>query len=279
MGRRQLALDLRKLRMAAGLTIDDVARHLECSPAKVSRFETGAVKVGIQDLRAILELYGVEGPEREELFTLVRQARARGWWQSFADVVPPDSTTFFGMEDGAASIAQHSTSLVPGLLQTEAYARSLIGSLPAVPNGLIERRVELRVRRQQLLTRRQPPTLHTVLDEAALCRMIGGAAVMADQLDQLLEVARRPNVTLQVLPFSSGAHPAAGVSFTVFGFPDPSDAHVVYREQLDRNNFLDHPSEVAPYLDALAEASRIAESAECTIERITARRSMLRPGE
>lgn len=277
-GRRQLAQDLRRHRAAAGRTIEDVARHLECSPAKVSRIETGAVKVGVHDLRAILELYGIDGPQRDELFALVRQARERGWWQAFADVVPANSGTFYGLEDGATSISQHSVSLVPGLLQTEAYARALIGSVPGAGPEWVDRRVQLRMRRQQLLGRADPPTLNVVLDEAVLWRMIGGPEIMTAQLGHLLERGAWPHVTVQVLPFTAGAHAGAGVSFTVFGFANPPDAPVVYREQLDSNNYLDQPDHVTPYTGALAQARDLAATVERSHELIAARRAVLQAG-
>jgi transcriptional regulator with XRE-family HTH domain len=261
-GRRQLALDLRRLRASSGRTIDEVARHLECSPAKVSRMETGVVRVGISDLRAVLGLYGVEGDERDSLLALARQSRTRGWWQDFADVVPPGSATFFGLEDGAATIGQHCASLVPGLLQTADYARALIGSVSGTPAAVCERRVALRLRRQQLLARPGPPELSVVLDEAVLHRAIGGPEVLAGQLAHLLAVAQRPHVRLQVLPFAAGAHPAAGVSFTVFGFADPREAPVVFREQLDANSFLDGADAVSVYTDALDHAGRLAADPE-----------------
>jgi transcriptional regulator with XRE-family HTH domain len=257
-GRRQLAMDLRRLRASSGRTIDDVARHLECSAAKVSRMETGAVRVGLTDLRAVLELYGVIGAERDALFALARQSRIRGWWHDFADVVPLGSETFYGLEDGAATIGQHSTSLVPGLLQTADYARALVSSVPGVAAAVRQRRVDLRLRRQQLLDRPQPPALRMVLDEAVLHREIGGPAVLAGQLEHLLAVAQRPYLQLQVLPFTAGAHPAAGVSFTLFGFAEPGETPVAFREQLDANSFLDRPEQVAVYSDALADACRVA---------------------
>lgn len=257
-GRRQLAMDLRRLRASSGRTIDDVARHLECSAAKVSRMETGAVRVGLSDLHRVLGLYGVPAVERDALLALARQSRARGWWQDFADVVPPGSATFHGLEDGAATIGQHCASLVPGLLQTPPYARALVGSVPGVPAEVRERRVALRLRRQELLDRPAPPTLSIVLDEAVLHRAIGGRDVLAGQLEHLLAVSRRPSVRLQVLTFAAGAHPAAGVSFTVFGFADAVEAPVVFREQLDANSFLDAPDAVAGYTDALDQAARVA---------------------
>jgi len=275
-GRRQLAMDLRRLRASTGRTIDDVALHLECSSAKVSRMETGAVRVGLQDLRAVLELYGVEGAERDALFALARQSRVRGWWHDFADVVPPGSEVFYGLEDGAATIGQHSTSLVPGLLQTADYARALIGSVAGAPDAVVQRRVELRMRRQQLLARPHPPALTVVLDEAVLRREIGGATVMVEQLEHLLALARRPAVRLQVLPFAAGVHQAVGVSFTVFGFADPHETPVAFREQLDANSFLDRPDQVAVYRDALDGAGRVAADPERSQELLASRLAELR---
>jgi Domain of unknown function (DUF5753)/Helix-turn-helix domain len=275
-GRRQLALDLRRLRAASGRTIDDVAHHLECSAAKVSRMETGAVRVGLSDLRTVLELYGVIGAEREALLALARQSRRRGWWHEFADVVPPGSAIFYGLEDGAATIGQHSTSLVPGLLQTPEYAGALVGSVPGIAEAVRRRRLDLRLRRQQLLARAQPPTLTMVLDEAVLRREVGGPAVMAAQVAHLCAVARRPHVRLQVLPFSAGAHAAAGVSFTVFGFAEPGETPVAFREQLDANSFLDRPDQVAFYTDALAQACRVAADPERSSMLLAARLEELR---
>src|SRR5689334_13921606 len=159
--------------------------------------ETGAVRVGISDLRVVLELYGVIGAQREALVDLARRSRRRGWWHEFTDVVPPASETFYGLEDGAATIRQYSTSLVPGLLQTAEYAAALVGSVPGVPDAVRRRRVDLRLRRQQLHARAEPPAVTMVLDEAVLRREVGGAAVLAGQVAHLLEMARRPHVRLQ----------------------------------------------------------------------------------
>jgi transcriptional regulator with XRE-family HTH domain len=256
-GRRLLAADLRRYRLSSGRTIEEVAAHLECSPAKISRMETGIVKVGPQDLRAILELYGVDGIDRDVMFDLVRQARARGWWEAYADVVPPGSARFYGFEDGAELIAQHVTFLVPGLLQTEGYVRALIGSVPALDPAIMERRVELRLRRTQLLDRPDPPQLDVLLDEAVLRRVIGGHEVFAEQLRHLMEVADRPSITLRVVEFDAPVHPAVGVTFTVFRFAgDPTG--VVFREQLDANGFLDEAGAVAVYEESLAAAAAVA---------------------
>ncbi|MGD9529288.1 MAG: helix-turn-helix domain-containing protein, partial [Pseudonocardia sp.] len=231
-----------------------MARYLECSPAKVSRMETGVVKVGVQDLRALLELYDVVGPARDELFARARESRRRGWWHEFADIVPPGSARFYGLEDAAVTIAHHSASLVPGLLQTRSYVAALIGSVPGIDLPLAGQRVALRMRRQQLLDRAVPPRLHVVLDEAVLCRRVGGPAVLAEQLRHLLAVAQRPTVTIQVVEFTAATHPAVGVSFTVFGLGGATDADQVdFRAQLDANSFVEHPAQVAIYTSALAE--------------------------
>lgn len=268
--RRQLALELRRHRLAAGRTIEDVAAHLECSTAKVSRIETGVVKVGVQDLKAMLQLYGVAGAAGEELLAHLREARTRGWWHEFADVVPARSATLYGLEDGASLISQHCTSLVPGLLQTEAYARALISAAPEAPNDLVERRIELRMRRQHLLHRPDPPQLHVILDEAVLHRRIGGPQVHAEQMRHLLACAERPTVTVRVVEFGAPAHPADGVTFTVFGFGDRDADAVVFREQLDSNGFLDEPDAVAIYTAGLAAALDAAADRERSRELIKA---------
>jgi transcriptional regulator with XRE-family HTH domain len=263
LGRRRLAHDLRRLRIDAARTITEAADHLECSPAKVSRIETGAVGVTVQDVRALAEFYDVDAAHRDELYGLVRQARKRGWWHAYSDVLPPDSATLYGLEESAASIQLHSPSLVPGLLQTPAYARALIESAAASANA-VDRRIELRTKRQAVLTEVDPPKLHAVLDEAVLRRAIGGPDTMIDQLNHLLETSRRSNITLQVTPFRSSAHPAAGVGFTIFGFAMPGVAPVVYLEHLSRNTYIDDLVESGIYLKTWSAAAKTAESPAAT---------------
>jgi transcriptional regulator with XRE-family HTH domain len=254
-GRRRLAQELRRLRSGAGLTIADVAGRLECSAGKISRIENGVVGAQPTDVQAMLDLYGVDSAERAALVELVRTARRRAWWHEYADVVPARSSRFFGLEDGAATIDQHAGAMIPGLLQTEAYARAVASSPSAVRPGDVERRVELRLRRQQLLHRPDPPRVHVLLDEAALHREVGGPKVTAGQLDRLTELAGAPHVTLRVLPFGAGAYPALGIAFTVFGFADPSDGRVAYLEQLAGNTLLESAAEVDVYAGAFAEST------------------------
>jgi transcriptional regulator with XRE-family HTH domain len=254
-GRRRLAQELRRLRSGAGLTIADVAGRLECSAGKISRIENGVVGAQPTDVQAMLDLYGVDSAERAALVELVRTARRRAWWHEYADVVPARSSRFFGLEDGAATIDQHAGAMIPGLLQTEAYARAVASSPSAVRPGDVERRVELRLRRQQLLQRPHPPRVHVLLDEAALHREVGGPEVTAGQLDRLTELAGAPHVTLRVLPFGAGAYPALGIAFTVFGFADPADGRVAYLEQLAGNTLIESAAEVEVYARAFAESA------------------------
>jgi transcriptional regulator with XRE-family HTH domain len=269
-GRRKLAGELRRLRSVAGLTIQDVATELECSAGKISRIETGTVGARVQDVRDMLALYRVPSAQREELLDLVRLARTKAWWQDFLDVVPAGSGTFYGLESGAARIDLLETGLIPGILQTEGYARALIGSRSDTPADVVQRRIELRMRRQDVLCRPDPPALRMLLDEAVLRREVGGPAVMAAQLRRLVEVAALEHVRLRVLPFGAGAYPAAGVAYSIFGFDGDSDPSVVYIEQLTRNTFLDQPAEVAVYVNSFTDASERAlpagESAELVRE-------------
>lgn len=275
LGRRRLARVLRRRRLCAERTIVEVAEHLECSPAKVSRMETGAVGIRTQDLRALVELYGIEDPEREQLYTLVRQARRRSWWDDYSDSYPPGSETLFSLEDASSGIAVHSPSLIPGLLQTPAYCATLIGST-GLKDDVARRRVELRQRRQQILARAQPPELHALLDEAVLCRTIGEPAVMAQQLEHLLEAGQRANIEIRVLEFTSDVHPGLGVAFTLFDFDIPAVASVAYQEQLFGNTYADDPDQVRLFRDAWHKAESLAATPQRSHEIIASRLHALR---
>jgi transcriptional regulator with XRE-family HTH domain len=265
-GRRRLAAELRRLRVDAGLTIQDAARALDCSVGKVSRVENGLVGARIQDVRDLLDLYAVTDPQRATLLELVRQARRKAWWHAYTDVVPAESAKYFGLEDGAATIQEYATVLVPGLFQTEAYAGALLAAARSTAPDVIRRRLELRLRRQQLLTRDTPPTVEVVLHELVLLNSMSGAEVTREQLHRLLELARRPHITIRVLPMAAGPHRAAGVPFTIFGFTE--DASVAYHEQPTRNSFVDTEDEVAWYQSAFAETVQLALPARRSLEAI-----------
>jgi transcriptional regulator with XRE-family HTH domain len=264
--RRRLAMELRLRRLEAGRTIQDVADYLEVSAGKISRLETGLVAAHIQDVRGLLDLYNVDAADRERILNLTRQSRKKAWWNDYTDVVPPAAATFYGLEDGAATIQQYSTALVPGLFQTTSYARALIKSQPSILDSIVERRLALRMRRQMIVIRDTAPQFQVVLDEAVLRRVVGGNAVMLDQLRHLIELAHRPHITLQVLPFAHGAHVAAGAAFTIFGFADSADPSIVYLEQLTRNTHLEQPDEVAQYIFAFDEVRVRARSHEDSLD-------------
>jgi len=233
------------LREAAELTIDEVAEKLECSASKISRIETGHVGVTPRDARDMLELYGQTGDEREALVQLAREARKPGWWQAYKEVF---TGTFVGLEADASSLRAFQALLVPGLLQTERYARAVIRAMrPDAEEAEIQRRVDARTARQQLLTDPNPPEYWAVIDEAVLHRAVGGREVMAQQADRLLAMAQLPHVTIQVVPFGAGAHPGMEGPFLILGFPEPADPDVVYVDSTSGGFFLELPPDVRRY--------------------------------
>jgi transcriptional regulator with XRE-family HTH domain len=243
--RRRLASELRRLREAAGLTIDEVGEKLECSASKISRIETGHVGVTPRDVRDMLELYPIDDDQREALVQLAREARKKGWWQAYNEVF---TGAFVGLESDASSLHAHQALLVPGLLQTENYARAVIRAIgPQQSEEEIERRVAARLARQKLLTDPQPPEYWAIIDEAVLHRTVGGPEIMGAQLHHLIEAAELPHVTLQVVPFSAGAHAGMEGPFLILGFPEQADPDVVYVENTTAVSYLEEPSDVRRY--------------------------------
>lgn len=244
--RRRLGMELRRLREASGLMIEDVARQLECSMSRVSRIETGKSVARIRDVRDMLDMYQVgDDEQRDQLLLLAKDAQQRGWWTEYESVLTAGLDTYVGLETSAASIRSFQTHLVPGLLQTEEYSRTVIRSgRPAESLDNIERLTALRSRRQARLAEHGALEMWAVLDEAMLRRPIGGGAVMRAQLERLLEVGELPSVTIQVLPFSRGAHPALDGAFTIVSFPDPTDLDVVYVDCPAGNIFLEKEKDV-----------------------------------
>ncbi len=246
--RRRLALELRRLREAARLTCEEVADHLECSASKISRVETGRVSVSPRDVRDMLELYGVPAAQRESLVQLARDSRQKGWWHAYSDTMQPQMATYIGLESAASEIRIYEVSLIPGLLQTEDYARAVIrAGMVNSPTEDIERRVSLLMARQPAVVRDDPPKVWAVLDEAALRRRVGGSGLMRLQLEHLLAQAALPNVAVQVIPFGGGAHPAMGRPFIILVFPERVDTDVVYLEDLTSALYLEDVAEVDRY--------------------------------
>ena len=246
---RQLAAELRRLRDETGLTGEEAGGRLGWSGAKVSRIETARITVTPADVTRLLDLYGVSGQRRDRLGELGRRAGERGWWDAYADTLDPQYATLIALEDQADQVRWYAPQIVPGLLQTEEYARQVIrASLLISPPGEIERRVQVRMNTQRVLDRAgQPLGLLVVLDEAALLRQVGGAGVMRDQLRHLVEAAGRPDVGLQVLPNGAGAHPALTGEFAILEFPELSAPDVVYLENMTSNIYVEQEAEVFRY--------------------------------
>ena len=245
--RRRLGAELRRLREEAGLTIERVAKSMECSDSKISRIENGQVGASPRDVRDMLELYDVPAQQRDALIEIAREARQKGWWHAYRDlsVVVPAS---IGLEDTATTMRMYAALLVPGLLQTRDYASAVLRALqPGLDAEEFERWVDLRIRRQSLLDRADAPTLWAILDEAALRRPVGGPRVMAEQVRRLAEAAERPNVTLQVLPFGAGEHAGMDGGFTIFGFSRSADSDVVHLDNTTGDLYLENPEEIRRY--------------------------------
>jgi transcriptional regulator with XRE-family HTH domain len=250
---RRLALELLRRREAAGLTREEVARQLEWSTSTLFRIETGRSRPQPGNVRVLLELYGVTGPERDGLIRLSREARQPGWWHSFRDILPNPYEVYIGLEAGAASIRNFEPVVIPGLLQTEEYARQTLRNGPGeLDREDVERLVQVRMERQRILGREDRPRLWAVLDEAVIRRVVGGPEVMREQLRYLIDCAEQGKTTLQVVPFSAGAHAGTTGPFVILEFPEPTDPDVVYVETLAGDIYLEAPTDVDRYTLAFA---------------------------
>ena len=248
-----LGAHLRRLREAQGVSREDAGWEIRASESKISRMELGRVSFKERDVADLLTLYGVDDvEERERLLTLARQANTPGWWHRYGDVLPSWFQSYLGLEAAASLIRTYEVQFVPGLLQTRDYARSvvLLGHGRARAEE-IDRRVELRMRRQRILHRPEPVQLWAVVDEAVLRRPIGAPAVMQAQLEALVEATGRPNVRLQIVPFRAGGHSAAGGAFSILRFPDQELPDIVYVEQLASALYFDKRDDVELYVDAM----------------------------
>jgi transcriptional regulator with XRE-family HTH domain len=244
--RRRLRAELRRLRTERGLTIDAVQELSkgDIRTPTLSRWETGDRNIRPVDVRLLLDIYGVAGEEHEALLALARQAKERGWWQSFGPSVPAWFQFYVGLESEASAIQQYSAELVPGLLQTAGYYQAFLGTAPGDPR-ITGREVEVRMARQErLASDDDPPDFWAVLNEAVIRRNVGGAAVMRAQLGHLADLSGLPNVTVQVLPFSAGVHPAMDGSFSILGLPLPADPPVVYLENQAGSVYLEESADV-----------------------------------
>jgi hypothetical protein len=263
-----LGAQLRRLREARGISRAKAGWEIRASESKISRLELGRVGFKERDVADLLTLYGVAAAtERAALLSLARRANAPDWWQRFGDVLPPWFQSYLGLEAAAALIRAYEVQFVPGLLQTPEYARAVIrlGHLDA-PEEEIERRVGLRMQRQEALAQPRGPRFWAVVDEAALRRPVGGPVVMRAQLEALIEVTRRPTVRLQVVPFRVGGHSAAGGSYTILRFTDADLPDIVYVEQLRGALYLDKREDVECYTAAMERLVAEAEPPGRTAE-------------
>lgn len=248
-----LGSQLRRLREEKHISREDAGYHIRASESKISRLELGRVGFKERDVNDLLALYGVtDEAERDALLALAREANQQGWWQSYSDVLPSWFQPYIGLEESASQIRTYELQFIPGLLQTEEYARAVISrGAQGAPKEFIDMRVNVRMNRQKVLTRENPLRLWVVLDEAALRRPIGGDEIMHAQINHLLELISSPFLTLQVMPFAFGGHTAEGGAFSVLRFPDPDMTDIVYLEQLFGAAYLDKREDVDRYTIAM----------------------------
>ncbi|WP_369238247.1 helix-turn-helix transcriptional regulator [Streptomyces sp. R21] len=266
LGRR--LLDLRE---RAGLKREEAARILRVAPATVRRMEMAEVSLKIPYLQLLLKSYGISDDEAEAFVQLAEEANKPGWWQRFHDILPGWFSMHVSLEGAAALIRSYEPHFVPGLLQTEDYARGVLlsGAIGQTRPEDIERHVALRMQRQDLLTREGAPRFWVVMDETAVRRHVGGPEVMRAQIDKLLDIAKLPNVTLQVAPFAAGPHPGTYGPFVLFRFAMPELPDMVYSEYLTGAVYLDSRSEVATHLEVMDRMAAQAATAHRTKEILT----------
>ncbi len=253
--RMLLGSHLRRLRESRGITREKAGYSIRASESKISRMELGRVSFKTRDVEDLLTLYGIaDEAERRSLLSLAKEANVAGWWHSYSDVLPSWFPTYVGLEGAAALIRSYEVQFVHGLLQTEAYAHAVVTrGMRGASAADIERRVALRLERQKYLVAESAPEFHVVLDEAALRRPYGDRSVMRGQLQHLIDISQRPNVRLQVMPFSFGGHAGESGAFTMLSFPESDLSDVVYLEQLTSALYLDKREDVAQYEKAMKE--------------------------
>lgn len=245
--RRRLGQELRRLREIKGMTAEEVADRLLVSQSKISRLENGRRSISQRDVRDLCGVYEVEDHRIvDSLMQMAKDSRQQGWWHAFGDI---PYSVYIGLETDAESLRVYEPQVVPGLLQTRQYAEALInGALPESAPTDIEKRVSVRARRQDRINAPEGPLrLWAVIDESALHRMVGGRRVMTDQLEHLIEQSNLPHVTVQVLPFSMGAHPGINGQYAILEFPDAADSSVVYIEGVTSDLYLEKANDVQRY--------------------------------
>ncbi|MGW0081135.1 helix-turn-helix domain-containing protein [Streptomyces sp. NPDC003393] len=245
--RRRLGQELRRLRELKGMTAEEVAERLLVSQSKISRLENGRRSISQRDVRDLCGVYEVEDHRIvDSLMQMAKDSRQQGWWHSFGDI---PYSVYIGLETDAASLRVYDPQVVPGLLQTRQYAEALIaGALPETAPADIDKRVQVRMRRQERISATENPLrLWTVLDEATLRRVVGNRSLMREQLEHLVEQSQLPHVTVQVIPFDMGAHPGLNGQYAILEFPDAADSSVVYIEGVTSDLYLEKANDVQKY--------------------------------
>jgi transcriptional regulator with XRE-family HTH domain len=245
--RRRLGQELRRLRELKGMTAEEVAERLLVSQSKISRLENGRRSISQRDVRDLCGVYEVEDHRIvDSLMQMAKDSRQQGWWHSFGDI---PYSVYIGLETDAASLRVYDPQVVPGLLQTRTYAESLVsGALPEANPTDIDKRVQVRLRRQERISAAENPLrLWAVLDEAALRREVGNRQVMIEQLEHLIEMSQLPHVTVQLIPFTMGAHPGVSGQYAILEFPDAADSSVVYIEGVTSDLYLEKAQDVQKY--------------------------------
>ena len=260
-----LGAQLRRLRDIAGVSRDDAGYHIRASGSKISRLELGRVSFKERDVADLLDLYAVTGEQKDQLLQLTHEANATPWWQKYREVVPDWFQVYVGLEEAAALIRIYEVQFVPGLLQTEDYARAVVmQGAPSLSPEEIDSRVAVRMGRQKLFSRENPARLWAIVDEAALRRPIGSRDVLAGQVNRLIDATSEPNITLQVMPFKHGGHAAEGGAFTIMRFPEADLPDMVYMEYLTGAHYIDKPEDVELYAAVMERLSVAGTSPEKT---------------
>jgi transcriptional regulator with XRE-family HTH domain len=263
---RELGKRLRDLRVEHNLTIEDVADKLLCSATKISRLETAARRPSLRDVRDLCALYAVDEPTSAELMRLARAAREQTWWTQYEDL---NLDPYIGLEQAATAITSYSMYYVAALLQTEEYARTMITAIaPKMDRQIVEQRTEVRMRRQQLLEQDSRPRYRVLLDESVLHRLVGGPALMAAQLDKVIDAQQSGKAAIQVIPFDLGAYAAADSNFVFLEFGEPDLRSVVFVEGLTGNQYFERKDEIARYRETIEYLRDSALSPRDSVQRI-----------
>jgi transcriptional regulator with XRE-family HTH domain len=274
---RELGRRLRELRLQHGLTVEEVAEKIMCSATKISRLETGARRPSLRDVKDLCLLYEVDEPTTDEFWALAREAREREWWTQFEDL---KLDPYLGLEQVASAITSYTMYYVPALLQTEEYSRVIIETIaPRMDPKILQQRIEVRMRRQERLDEADRPRYRVFLDEAVLYRSVGGPAVMAAQLDKILEVERKNKVTFQIVPFDLGAHAAQDSNFILFEFNEKSGLPpVAFVEALTGNHYLEKEGDIDRYREAAEYLRDTSLNPRDSVQRLTEIKKTYMPG-